>query len=84
MPRQGSFIGRHGKKESPCFQRLSKYSGGESGIGSPATQPLQTLAESLLGGFPFNVSSIIAPVLARLLALVVLSASLPPTSVVLG
>jgi len=34
--------------------------GGESGIGSGLIQPIQTVAESLSGRFPFDVSSIIA------------------------
>ncbi len=51
--------------------------GGESGIGSPSIQPLQPVAESLLGRFPFNVSPIIDPRLARLPAPAVPSTSLP-------
>ncbi|MCC5099432.1 hypothetical protein, partial [Xanthomonas campestris] len=50
------------------FNGFRSRTGGESGIGSPSIQPLQTVAESLLGRFPFNVSSIIASVSARLLA----------------
>lgn len=51
--------GRRNRK-APASRGSSELLGGESGIGSPSTQPIQTAAESLPGRFPFNVSPIIA------------------------
>lgn len=48
------------EQKTRCKQRLRHCLGGESGIGSPLIQPLQTVAESQPGRFPFEVSSIIA------------------------